>query len=103
MAQRGWRQRRCWRLLPALLACAVAMPALAATTQDRNAATAHRLHRQVDRDRQQVTRLQQGVAQQESRSREAAARLRQQDDTIARLKRQLQALQAPSPSTSTGH
>lgn len=79
------------------------MPALAAATQGHDAVAASRLHRQVDHDKQQVVRLQRGVAQQESRSHEAAVRLKQQDDTIAQLKQQLQALQAPAPSSSAGH
>jgi hypothetical protein len=55
----------------------------------------------VSRDKSRVARLQQGVAEQESRSRQAAARLQQQDSTIAELKKQLQAVQSgqkPSPA-----
>jgi phage shock protein A len=50
-----------------------------------------------------VAKLQQGVARQESQSRESAARLQQQDQTIAELKRQLQALKAEPASAPASH
>lgn len=94
--------------VPGLLALGLlSLPALAAGTQAAAPRTAAApaasspLHQQVSRDKSRVARLQQGVAEQESRSRQAAARLQQQDSTIAELKKQLQAVQSgqkPSPA-----
>jgi septal ring factor EnvC (AmiA/AmiB activator) len=46
----------------------------------------------------ELLRLQRDVARQEADSARAGARLQQQDKTIAELQRQLQALEAASPS-----
>ncbi|MDO1530575.1 photosystem II protein PsbQ [Fulvimonas sp. R45] len=59
-----------------------------------------RLDRDIAARKAEVARLRQGVAQQESQSREAATRLQQQDRDIAELKRQLQALKA---APAAGH
>jgi hypothetical protein len=91
----------------------LAAPALAAGAQAEQArpraqpAGARDAARRLDRDiaarKAEVARLRQGVAQQESRSREAATRLQQQDRDIAELKRQLQALKAAPAAAPAGH
>jgi septal ring factor EnvC (AmiA/AmiB activator) len=97
------------RLPLPLVLCALSLPVFAGGAQGRAAhasddhAAASRLDRQVAESKAEVAQLQQGVAQQESQSRQAAVRLQQQDGTIAELKRQLQALQARSPSAPAGH
>ena len=107
-------RRPSYAYLPGLLALGLlSLPALAAgmqTASPRSAdphaadplATTSQLHRQVSRSKDRVAQLQQGVAQQESRSRQAAARLQQQDDTIAELKKQLQALRSARKASPAG-
>ncbi|HKR76305.1 MAG TPA: hypothetical protein VJR95_06540 [Rhodanobacter sp.] len=56
----------------------------------------------VTRQRAEVQRLQQDVAAQESGSRSAAQRLKQQDAKIAELQRQLQAAQQAGQPTARG-
>ena len=73
------------RISPAPTRSAAPMPA--ALPQARQRLQLHRA---------EVRQLQQAVARQESNSRVASERLRQQDEAIARLQRQLQAAQAPS-------
>lgn len=94
--------------VPGLLALGLlSLPALAAGTQAASHAAGSRtasswLHQQVSHDKTRIVQLQQGVAQQESRSRQAAARLRQQDSTIAELKKQLQAVQSGRKASPAG-
>jgi septal ring factor EnvC (AmiA/AmiB activator) len=93
-----------------LALCLLAPPVLATGTQasarpavtDGHAA-AGRLDHQLAQSKAEVAKLQQGVARQESQSRESAARLQQQDQTIAELKRQLQALKAEPASAPASH
>jgi septal ring factor EnvC (AmiA/AmiB activator) len=88
-------------LAPPVLATGTQAAARPAATGDR--AAAGRLDRQLAQGKAEVAKLQQGVARQESQSRQSAARLQQQDQTIAELERQLQALKAAPGSTPAGH
>jgi septal ring factor EnvC (AmiA/AmiB activator) len=56
------------------------------------------VHRRVAHSQAEVQRLQRDVDRQESHSRQAAKRLQQQDQAIAELRKQLQALQAEPPA-----
>jgi protein-disulfide isomerase len=89
--------RKAWFLLP-LLSCA-ALPALAdggpeqAAVAGMQAPAQARLKQQLQARGVQVTQLQQAVSEQERHSRQAGRRLTEQDLEIARLRRQLEALQ----------
>ena len=98
------------RRLPCLLIlCLLSLPAWAGVAGQASVRRAGqdvavvRVRQQVEHSRARVTRLQQGVAKQESLSREAAARLQQKNDTIAELERQLQALQSGQKASRDGH
>lgn len=88
---------------PVLAAGAQADQAKALAQPARPHDGAHRLDGDIAARKAEVTRLRQGVAQQESQSREAATRLQQRDRDIAELKRQLQALKGAPPATPAGH
>lgn len=95
-------------LLLALAVLPPLLPVSAAAVQHADASARHAaggsLDRQLAQRKAEVAELQQGVAQQESLSRDAAARLRQQDQAIAQLRRQLQALKsAPAPAATAAH
>ena len=94
-----------WLALAVLLAAAplwarVQQPATVATPV---AKAARKNAAAVTRQRTEVQRLQQDVAAQESGSRAAAQRLKQQDAEIAELQRQLQAAQQAGAASDKGH
>jgi len=60
------------------------------------------MNQRIARHQAEVGHLQQDVGQQEAASRQAAARLQQQDRTIAELRQQLKATQQTKAS-ATGH
>jgi hypothetical protein len=89
--------RKAWLLLP-LLSCAT-LPALADGGPEQSAVAGTqtpaqaRLKQQLQARDALVTQLQQAVSEQELHSRQASRRLTEQDLEIARLRRQLEALQ----------
>lgn len=70
----------------------------ASRTPERTAA----VHRGIQRRSAEVARLQKDVAEQESRSRAAAARLSEQDRALEQLRRQLQAAEAGKVAAPAG-
>jgi hypothetical protein len=97
------------RSLPCLLIlCLSAWPAWAGVAGSASGRRAGqdvavvRVRQELQHSRAHVAHLRQGVAKQESLSREAAVRLRQEDDTIAELERQLQALRTGRKRPGSG-
>jgi len=89
------------RSLPCLLIlCLSSWPAwagVAGSAPGRRAAqdvAVVRVRQELQHSRAHVAHLRKGVAEQESLSRKAALRLRQEDNTIAELERQLQTLRS---------
>ncbi|HTV84319.1 MAG TPA: hypothetical protein VME63_02870 [Dyella sp.] len=90
-------------ILGGLLMCTQAFAgpqASGAAVGDKSVTAAHA---KVASSQAEVDRLQQHVGQQESVSRDAAARLQQQDRTIAQLREQLKAAQKTSKKPVDGH
>ena len=90
-------------LFPAILATAPVVSAASPEhaeghAPERTAA----LHRGIRRSSAEVARLRRDVAEQESRSRAAAARLSEQDRALEQLRRQLQAAEAGKAAPAAG-
>ncbi|WP_114238386.1 hypothetical protein [Dyella sp. C9] len=87
------------------LACcllSVMGPARAATEQaGGSAAQQKQVEQAITQQQAQVHQLQGDVAREESRTHQADAKLKEQDQAIAELQRQLDALKAPSKGS--GH
>ena len=66
-------------------------------------AKAAKVNQRVAQHQAEVQRLQKDVSQQESASRQAAARLQQQDRAIAALRQQLKAAQEAGKTPPDGH
>ncbi|HET6432611.1 hypothetical protein [Dyella sp.] len=95
--------------LVALLTVAQAggAPALAAASRGQDAAATtqadpQRIGLHLKRTASEVQQLQQAVAAQESRSRQAQERLREQDRALEQLRQQLQATHPAPPSGKDG-
>jgi hypothetical protein len=93
-----------WLALAAVLAVVPAWAHARHPTADaaRGAKTVHGEAAALARQRAEVQRLQHDVAAQESGSRADAQRLRQQDAEIAKLQRQLQAVQRAGTAAGKG-
>jgi TolA-binding protein len=99
--------QKAWFLLSLLLGATA--PVLAdggpeqAAASGTQAPARARLKRQVQAHDAQVTQLQQAVSEQERHSRQASRRLAAQDQEIARLQRELEALRDHRQGGDPGH
>ncbi|GLQ94118.1 hypothetical protein [Dyella acidisoli] len=64
---------------------------------------AAQVNQQVARHQAEVQRLQQDVSEQESAGQQAAEKLQQQDQSIAELRKQLEAARAASKASAPSH
>ena len=74
------------------------LPPHPADKQDPAPVSVPQVQQRLAQHQAEVKRLEQDVARQESDSRQASERLQQQDQAIAELRRQLEALHAKSPA-----
>ena len=72
-----------------------------ALMQTQTQAQSAKVDRQLSKREAEVRRLRKAVDKQESDSRKASERLRQQDRAILELRRQLQAIQAAKPGAGS--
>lgn len=86
----------------ALLGCLLASNLFAQSSGDATRQT-EKLNQRVTQHQAEVQHLQQDVTQQESASQQAAARLQQQDRTIAELRKQLKAAKDGAKTSAAGH
>jgi len=96
------RRGLCWLALAGVLAVT---PLWASAQQSADGHASKAVRKQtaaVSRQRAEVQRLQRDVAAQESGSRAAAERLKQQDAEIAELQRQLQTAQQSGAAAGKG-
>jgi septal ring factor EnvC (AmiA/AmiB activator) len=85
--------------VPAAWAADGKLPPPPAGKQDPAQVSAEQARQRVAQHQAEVKRLEQDVARQESDSKQASERLQQQDQAIADLQKQLDALRAKPPAS----
>lgn len=85
----------CWAMVPGMACAHAAAQSTHAPAKARqaNAADPAVVHRKLQHTTAEVNRLQHDVTEQEARSRQADQRLHEQDQALAELRRQLQAVE----------